>query len=409
MAANSLPQDPQPSSGGTWQTLVSDRRYRLFAAGERRAAIAECLPPHISAGDAAAHDAGRTAEPRVERFDARYGLIPQVAGARDRMVLLTQVERSLAPTPFRIPAAADIRRNTQWKWEASHSVKPISQLQSYIDEQSGTLVFFLTRANGARNGGPTPKRERLEDSALRIGRSLGLDDDNLEALRVASLVHEISKGESRIGALGSLVSLGDAESEEAAPCKVADCHMAGAIALGGEHFCRQHFVAECYERLDGLREQLNRRRPSEKSSEEIRTFLRECTGHAAELTRNPFSQDALERARLLDILHTATDLGRQMRRSARREKAFEVRVLCETPGRPWAEEMRTVQVSRHGAMFECSHLVRPEDWLFVERAEAGSRARARMAWRGPAKGGRFMLGLEFVDQDNFWGLDWADA
>ena len=404
MAANSLPQDPQPSSGGTWQTLVGDRRYRLFAAGGRKAAIAECLPLHI-----AAQESKPAAESRVERFDARYGLNPPAADARDRMVLLTQVVRSLAPTPFRVPGASDARQQTQWKWEASHSVKPISQLQSYIDEQSGTLVFFLTRANGAKNGGRAPKRERLEDSALRIGKSLGLDDDNLEALRVASLVHEISKGESRIGALGKIASLGDAESAAAAPCKVADCHMAGTIVLGPEYFCREHFIAACYERLDAVREKLGRRRPSEEASEEIRAFLHQCTEQAAELTRNPFSQDALERARLLDILHTATDLGRHMRRSVRREKAFEVRVQCETPGRPWAEEMRTVQVSQYGGMFECAHLVRPEDWLFVERVDTGIRTRARMAWRGPAKGGRFMLGLEFTDYDNFWGLNWADA
>jgi len=52
--------------------------------------------------------------------------------------------------------------------------------------------------------------------------------------------------------------------------------------------------------------------------------------------------------------------------------------------------------------------VRPEDWLFVERLDTGTRARARMAWRGPAKAGHFAIGLEFLDSENFWGLNWKD-
>src|SRR5262249_28878870 len=155
----------------------------------------------------------------------------------------------------------------------------------------------------------------------------------------------------------------------------------------------------CYERLDDCREKLGQRRPTEQTSEEMRVFLRECVEQASDLTRNPFSQDALERARLLDILHTASDLSRRVRRSARCEQAFAIRVQCETPGRPWKEDLRTMQVSQHGAMLECEHLVRPEDWLLVERLDTGKRTRARMAWRGPAKAGHFTLGLELVDYE----------
>jgi hypothetical protein len=251
----------------------------------------------------------------------------------------------------------------------------------------------------------------LEESALRIGKSLGLDDDNLEALRVASLVHEISRGTQPVAALGKLPTTGSMEGWEVEGllCKFSGCRQVGAVALQSEHYCREHFIATCYERLDACREKLSERRPTEQRSDEMQAFLRECVEQASDLTRNPFSQDALERARLLDILHTASDLSRRVRRSPRCEKAFEVRVLCETPGRPWKEELRTLQVSQHGAMLECEHLVRPEDWLLVERLDNGKRTRARMAWRGPARGGHFTLGVELVDYENFWGLSWGDA
>ena len=393
MAANSLQVDPENS---TWQTLVGDQRYRLFAAGNRKAAIAECLP--VQSAALAAPDSQGTSSEGALHVDA-----PK------RLVLLTEVSPSFEVTPFRPAGTNRSRRERPWRWEAAHSVQPISQLQSYIDEQSGSLVFFLTRAIGGKRGIAAPKRERLEESAVRIGRSLGLDDDNLEALRLASLVHEIGKVAPPIAALGKFSSMGDAERYDCEPCKFPGCQLPGAATLRSEHFCREHFIMSCYERLDSCREKLGQRRPPEQALEEMRAFLRECTEQAADLTRNPFSQDALERARLLDILHTAGDLSRRVRRSPRCVESFDVRVLCETPGRPWEEDLRTLQVSRHGAMFECAHLVRPEDWLFVERVDTGIRARARMAWREPAKGGHFMVGLEFVDSENFWGLKWADA
>jgi hypothetical protein len=58
-------------------------------------------------------------------------------------------------------------------------------------------------------------------------------------------------------------------------------------------------------------------------------------------------------------------------------------------------------------MLECEHIVRPEDWLFVERVDTGSRTRARMAWRGSVAGGRLAVALEFPDADNFWELNWT--
>jgi len=400
MAANALPKNPESSDRNTWQTLVRDQRYRLFAAGNRRAVIAECLPIHDGLQRL------KSAGPVGPGFDASYGLR---ANSQNRFVLLTQVSRAFdnARGPVAGPDGSPERRG--WRWEASHCIQPIAQLKSYIDEESGNLVFFLTRSTCAKGADAATMRERLEDSALRIGKSLGLDEDNLEALRVASLVHEIGKVTPPTAVMGRFSPAGDAESEEGEPCRFPGCPRPADVTLRSEPYCTEHFIGNCYERLDSCRETLGRRRPSDETADEMRAFLQECAEHAADLTRNPFGQDALERARLLDILHTASDLSRRVRRSPRWEKSYDVRVRCETPGRPWQEDVRTMQISRHGALFECAHLVRPEDWLLVERLDTGRRAKARLAWRGHAKAGHFTLGLEFVESDNFWGLNWADA
>ena len=397
MAAATQPLDSNYSDSESWQTLVADQRYRLFAAGNRRAAIAESLPQHSL-------EANQKEIARGPRgFDARFGLMHD---ATKRLVLVTEVSRvptGLARNSACLDATAE---GHQWRWEASHSLQPISELKSYIDEHSGCNVFFLTRSKHPAGTPGQGTRERLVDSAVRIGRSLGLDTKNLEALRVAGIVHELGKISPPSANGEKCYFTADDERDGGETCRVAECGNAATTRLLADAYCTQHFISTCYERLDGCADRLSRRPATEEESEKLWAFLRGCIEQAQVLTRDPFHQESLERARLLDIQHTASELSRHMRRSARLVEAIPVRLLCETPGRPWQESLSTKLISQHGAMIECEHMVRPEDWLFVERVDTGSRTRARMAWRGSAAAGHFAVALEFMDAENFWELRW---
>jgi hypothetical protein len=68
---------------------------------------------------------------------------------------------------------------------------------------------------------------------------------------------------------------------------------------------------------------------------------------------------------------------------------------------------RTHLIGRYGALFECKHLIRQEDRLFLERMDTGIRTRVRMVSRKPRKLCCFATGVEFLDSGNFWGLNWA--
>jgi hypothetical protein len=399
MAATHPVLGSNSSDDDGWQTLVRDQRYRLFAAGNRRAAIAECLPPHVQVANP------ESETPSLRSFDARYGLRN---GAQKPMMLFTQVSHVSEATPGSPANALGTAARQLGRWEVIRRVQPVWELKSYIDQQAGSLVFFLTRSTQGRDARAVGGRERLVDSAVRIGKSLGLEAENLEALRVAGLVHELGKLAPQRAEGGTFFVTGDEASEGERRCGFSECERTPVARLAAGQFCAEHFIATCYERLDKCAERLGQRKNSETETEEMRAFLRACVEQATALTRNPFHQDSLERARLLDILYTAGDLLRHIRRSPRRPDSIAVRLSCETPGRPWEEQLRTKLISRHGAMLECSHLVRPEDWLFVERVDTGRRVRARMAWRGPTTGGHFPVALEFLDADNFWELSWAE-
>ncbi len=399
MAGAPQPVDGSFSNPDSWQSLVRDQRYRLFAAGNRRAAIAECLPAHAPGAR------GEIARLGAQSFDARYGLAADVA---KRMVLLTQVCR-VAETETRKGAREQAGAERRvWRWEASRQVRPIAHLKSYIDEQSGSLVFFLTRSTAPREAHAPGRRERIVDSAMRIGRSLGMDKENLEALRLAGVVHEMGKLAAPLAGGEKFFVSAEEAGDTGRRCQFPGCENTGLVRLLDDAYCRDHFIATCYERLDGCADQLGRRTAAERETGEMQMFLRACIERASALTRDPFHQEALERARLLDIQCTASDLLRHMRRSPRRPESIQIRLSCDTPGRPWAEELRTKLISRHGAMLECEHLVRPEDWLSVERLDTGRRAHARMAWRGPMSGRHFAVAVEFVDAENFWEMNWGE-
>ncbi len=196
--------------------------------------------------------------------------------------------------------------------------------------------------------------------------------------------------------------------DERVQCNISGCLKPPAALLGGQFYCRGHFVATCYVRLDFCAELLRNRSCSDRTSDEMCKFIAECTQQAARLSETANSLKNIERARLLDILFYASDLGSHMRRSPRRTAAIPVRVICESPGHPWQEDAVTKVISRFGGMLECQHTIKPEDVLFVEHFESGRRERARLAWGWRSRTGSFVFAVEFVNCNNFWGQDWND-
>lgn len=85
---------------------------------------------------------------------------------------------------------------------------------------------------------------------------------------------------------------------------------------------------------------------------------------------------------------------------------IEVRLFCDKLGGAWEEDTETEFVSRYGALLQCSKRVKSGENLQIMRSDTGQKVQARVVWQRPAEGG-FLTGVEFVDCDNFWGLDWS--
>jgi outer membrane murein-binding lipoprotein Lpp len=81
----------------------------------------------------------------------------------------------------------------------------------------------------------------------------------------------------------------------------------------------------------------------------------------------------------------------------------------EELGSVWEEDTETQVVSRWGAGLHCRHLVLAESIVVIVRQDTGQRAKARVRYSRYNPDGKRELGIEFIENDNFWGLDWNSS
>jgi hypothetical protein len=190
-------------------------------------------------------------------------------------------------------------------------------------------------------------------------------------------------------------------------CKIEGCAQAVATSLDDQAFCRQHFISTCYTRLDGYDEIRKARGLSAENTESVRRFIHECTRAADEIEHTAQDLDNLDRAKLLHLILSASELGTHLRRSPRKAATIPVRLSSERLGGVWEEDTETVQLSRYGALLRCNHGAKAGDTLNVTRADTGQKVMARVAWQRPLENNGVRIGVEFVACENFWGLDWG--
>src|SRR2546422_1983892 len=187
------------------------------------------------------------------------------------------------------------------------------------------------------------------------------------------------------------------------------CEEPAASSLEVHSFCREHFIFTCYEQLDQCGCWEEARLSPDRTPETVRQFLVECYRQVADLACNVKEFTGLEQVQLLDILLRATDLSCRLRQSSRLAASMPVELRCEEPGGAWEEETRTKLLSPHGALLECKHPVRTGEILLVVRMDTGRQAQARVAWRLHRIGQPQEIGIEFLDHNNFWDVDWSAA
>lgn len=208
-------------------------------------------------------------------------------------------------------------------------------------------------------------------------------------------------------AIGAQVLPPDSETAvEARRCSVSPCDGEVAAELESRALCVEHFMTVSMLELDSRSRKLKDVSFESSEMESFRNLLASCAQQAHRLSEDERNADTRTKARLLDILLRASQLGQSLRRSTRVDSAVSVYVRREDPGRVWEEETWTSTISRHGAGLVCRHLVEKGGEVILCRKDRGERARARVVYCHFDAQGRRQIGIEFIDGSDFW--DFAD-
>ena len=190
-------------------------------------------------------------------------------------------------------------------------------------------------------------------------------------------------------------------------CTEPECAEAAIVSLGERSVCRSHYLAYCYKRLEAISESVRTYHMSQEEADASGRFLQDCMRSAADIASASEMPNNLERAQVYDVLLWASELHGRLRRSPRKMAKFPILLRSDIPGRVWEVRSETQIVSRHGMRITCSVDIHPKDTLTCIRLDNGHRAEATVAWTGRNDLGEAEAGIEFLREENFWGLAWG--
>jgi putative two-component system response regulator len=164
------------------------------------------------------------------------------------VVLLDSVGNVSQASNARKAGADDFWGHSSTPWEAINRVQSLLQLKTYIDEQAQSVIFSLAQTIETRDPFEGGHCTRVSNNAVRFGKSLGLSQNDLDALKIGGLIHDIGK----IGIPASILSKpGPLDPEET---RIMEQH-----TILGEQICAplkslRHvlpLIRNHHERIDG--------------------------------------------------------------------------------------------------------------------------------------------------------------
>jgi putative two-component system response regulator len=187
MAATILLVDGDSSNRTDWEALLQNHGYKVFSANNGTAALEEC--------------------PRIQPdLVLMAGSLPGLSGFEVCRQLKSGPQTRYTPVVMMMPSAdsCEVAQGREagvddfWgrpasRWDALSRVQSILQLKSYIDNQAESVVLSLARSLEAKDPGTEGHSERLVVYVMQFAESLGMTEDDIGVLRLASLVHDIGK------------------------------------------------------------------------------------------------------------------------------------------------------------------------------------------------------------------------
>ena len=187
MFARILLVDPDASNRTDWEALLTNFGYKVSSVENGKAALARC------------------AEIQPD-FVLIEGPLPDIAGFEVARQLKSDPLTHLTPIVLILTGAVatnacrgtsedidDFWTRPASRWEAVNRIQSLMHMRTYIDQQAESVAFSLARSIDAKDASSAGHSDRVREYGAQLGTSIGLQEDDLAALRLASLLHDVGK------------------------------------------------------------------------------------------------------------------------------------------------------------------------------------------------------------------------
>jgi putative two-component system response regulator len=187
MAATILLVVAEQSTRDDWRELLAEQGYDIveIGIGERAPELCLHLRPDLVLIDASLPDVSGFEVCRQLKEDPRNRLTP--------MLMITSFSGQQNLSRAQAAGADDLWEPHPSRWEALTRVQSLMQIKTYIDEQAEAVLVSLARSVEARDPYTRGHSERISSAAVGFGKKIGLSSDQLDALYIAGIVHDIGK------------------------------------------------------------------------------------------------------------------------------------------------------------------------------------------------------------------------
>ncbi len=192
-----------------------------------------------------------------------------------------------------------------------------------------------------------------------------------------------------------------------AACGWSGCSSKPEATLDGHRLCRNHFYDRAAKRLEEHRARLRRIGPCRADRTATLKFLSELISQTTALVASAKFLDPGQRDQFLKLSLSAAELYKRVQRNARMRRNMPILVNRETDSTGTQELTNTVDVSKRGACIATSWLWEIGEKIWIEKPGSQLRTLARVAWVKKGEPSQFLMGLDILDCEDFWGLDLA--
>ena len=190
-------------------------------------------------------------------------------------------------------------------------------------------------------------------------------------------------------------------------CGWSGCSSKPEAALDGCRLCRKHFYGRAAKRLEEYRAGLRQTATGKVDHASTLKFLSELISQTTTLVASAKSLDPVHRDQFLKLSLSATQLYKRIKRNARKRRNMPILVYRETDSSGVQELTNTVDVSKQGACIATSWFWEIGEKIWIEKPGNQLRTLARVAWLKKGEPTQFLMGLDILDCEDFWGLDLA--